>query len=182
MWVIALTAQATGNGQVDTLAKTFGVDMPHLGAQVISFAIVCAVLYALAYKPVLAMLAARREQIAQGLANMEKINAQLADIEKQRQQVLAAARDEATRIVADARGVGEQIKDQETQRAVASAAQILRHAQAAAAQEHDRMLAELHGEVGRLVAHTTAAIAGRVLTPDDQRRLAEATADQLGGV
>lgn len=164
------------------IAETFGVDLPHLSAQVISFAIVCAVMYRFAYKPVLAMLATRREQLAQGLANQEKINAQLADIEKQRQQVLAAARDEATRIVADARGVGERIKDQETQRAVTSAAQILQQAQHTATQEHDRMLAELRDEVGRLVAHTTAAVAGRVLTPDDHRRLAEATAQQLSGV
>jgi len=171
MLVLALTAQAAEESQVETIAKTFGVDLPHLGAQVISFAIVCALLYYLAYKPVLAMLAARREQIAQGLANTEKINAQLAAIEAERQQTLAAARDEAGRIVAEARGVGQRVKEQETQRALASAEQILRHAQ---------MLAELRGEVGRLVVQTTAAVAGRVLTADDQRRLAEAAARQLG--
>ena len=38
------------------IAETFGVDWPHLTAQVVSFAIVCALLYWLAYKPVLAML------------------------------------------------------------------------------------------------------------------------------
>src|SRR5436309_3294709 len=83
------------------IAQTFGVDWPHLVAQVISFSIVCALLYKLAYTPVLAMLAARREQIAQGLANTEKINAKLADIEAQRQQLLANARDEATHVIAD---------------------------------------------------------------------------------
>ena len=38
------------------------------------------------------------------------------------------------------------------------------------------MLAELRREVGRLVVQTTAAVIGKVLTPDDQRRLAEETA------
>jgi len=163
------------------IAETFGVDLPHLSAQIISFAIVCALLYRLAYKPVLAMLEARRAQIAQGLANADQIKAELAAIEQKRQAVLAGARDEAARLVADARDAGQRIKEQETQRALASAERILRQAQDAATQEHARMLAELQGEVGRLVVQTTAAVAGRVLTPDDQRRLAEAAATQLGG-
>ena len=164
------------------IAQTFGVDLPHLSAQVISFAIVCALMYRFAYKPVLAMLNARRGQIAQGLANTEKINAQLAEIEQQRQVVLAAARDDATRIVADARGVAERLKEQEAKRALSSAEHILRQAHEAATADRVHMLAELRGEVGRLVVQTTAAVAGRVLTPDDQRRLAEATAQQLSGV
>ena len=49
----------------------------------------------------------------------------------------------------------------------------------AAAQEHARMLADLRREVGRLVVQTTAAVIGKMLTPDDQRRLAEDAARAL---
>jgi len=35
--------------------------------------------------------------------------------------------------------------------------------------------------VGRLVVQTTAAVTGKVLTPDDQRRLAEETAQVVTG-
>ena len=38
------------NGQVAQIARTFGVDWQHLVAQIISFTIVCAVLYKFAYK------------------------------------------------------------------------------------------------------------------------------------
>jgi hypothetical protein len=41
------------------------------------------------------------------------------------------------------------------------------------------MLGDLKREVGRLVLHTTAAVTGKVLTADDQRRLAEESARQL---
>jgi hypothetical protein len=41
------------------------------------------------------------------------------------------------------------------------------------------MLAEVRREVGRLVLQTAAAVTGKVLTADDQRRLAEETARQL---
>jgi F-type H+-transporting ATPase subunit b len=41
------------------------------------------------------------------------------------------------------------------------------------------MLADVKHEVGRLVVQTTAKVAGKVLTPEDHRRLAEETARQL---
>ena len=41
------------------------------------------------------------------------------------------------------------------------------------------MLAELKQEVGRLVVQTTATVTGKILTPEDHRRLAEETARQL---
>src|SRR5262245_29637886 len=174
MHLLALIVQAHESAQADTIARTFGVDWPHLGAQVISFAIVCALLYRLAYKPVLAMLEARRQQIAQGLANTAKINAALAEVEVQRQEVLAGAREEANRLVADARAAAKRLQEREAQRAVAAAEQIVLKARDAATQEHLRMMSEVRGELGRLVVKTTAAVTGKVLTADDQRRLTEA--------
>jgi F-type H+-transporting ATPase subunit b len=176
---LALAAQADGAGRVESLASTFGVNWPHLTAQIVSFAIVCALLYWLAYRPVLRMLEIRREQIAQGIANTEKINAALARIEAQRKEVIAEAQAQSTRLIAEAREVARRLREQETQQAIAAAEQIVAKAQAAAAQEHARMLADLRLEVGRLVVQTTAAVIGRTLTPDDHRRLAENAARQL---
>jgi F-type H+-transporting ATPase subunit b len=179
MNVLALIAQSGAAGQSESVASTFGVDWPHLTAQIISFSIVCALLYWLAYKPVLQILKTRREQIARGLANTEKINAELAAIETERRRVLAEAGTQATRILAEAREAARRLTEQETQRAAASAEQIIASARDATLQEHARMLADLKHEVGQLVTQTTAAVIGKVLTPDDQRRLAEETARQL---
>jgi F-type H+-transporting ATPase subunit b len=176
--IVALMAQA-GGGQIEEIARTFGVDWPHLIAQIISFGIVCALLYWLAYQPVLKMLDERRRQIALGLANTEKINAALADIEAQRQGVLSEAQAQSTRLIAEAREVAARLGEREAQRASAAAEQIVLKAREAAAQEHARMLADLRREVGRLVVQTTGAVIGKVLTPDDHRRLAEETARQL---
>jgi F-type H+-transporting ATPase subunit b len=179
MSILALMAQASSGGKVEEIARTFGVDWPHLIAQVISFGIVCAVLYWFAYQPVLRMLDERRRQIALGLANTEKINAALAGIEAERQRVMVEARTQATRVIEEARDVAKRLQDQEAQRAIVTAEQIVLRAREAATQEHERMLAELKREVGRLVTQTTAAVIGKVLTPDDQRRLAEETSRQL---
>ena len=179
MNALLLLADAESSGQIQQIAATFGVDWPHLISQMISFSIVCALLYLFAYKPVLRMLAQRRELIAQGLANSEKIKAELAKTEAQRQEVMTQANVEATKFIEEARGAAARLHEQETQKASASAEQIITKAREAAAQDHARMLAELKQEVGRLVVGTTAAITGKILTTEDQRRLSEETARVL---
>src|SRR5215475_11868737 len=135
MNTLLLLAQAGGGGQVEEIARAFGVDWAHLGAQVISFGIVCAVLYRFAYGPVLKMLEERRQQIALGLANAEKIKAELARTEAQRQEVMAEANVQATRLIEEARVAAARLQREETQKAVAAAEQIITKAREAATQD-----------------------------------------------
>ena len=175
---LLLAEAGTGNPVAD-IAKTFGVDWPHLGAQIISFGIVCALLYKFAYRRVLAMLDQRRQQIAEGLANAEKIKAELAKTEAQRQEAMAQANAQATKLIEEARAAAARVQEQETQKAIAAAESIIAKAREAAEQDHARMLAELKREIGRLVVQTTATVTGKILTPEDQRRLAEETAKSV---
>lgn len=176
-----LIAEAgSGGGQIEQIARTFGVDWTHLIAQLISFSIVCVLLYFFAYKRVLAMLEERRQRIAEGLANADKIKAELARTEAQRLEVLTQANAQATKLIEEARAAAARVQEQETKRAIAAAEQIITKAREAAAQDHARMLSELKREVGRLVVQTTATVTGKILTPEDQKRLAEETAHQVG--
>ncbi len=176
---LLILAQGGVGEQIGGIAKTFGVDWPHLIAQIISFVIVCILLYFFAYKRVLAMLEERRQRIAEGLANAERIKAELSRTEAQRLEVLAQANNQATKLIEEARAAAARVQEQETRKAIAAAEQIITKAREAAAADHARMLAELKREVGRLVVQTTATVTGKILTPDDQRRLAEETAKQV---
>jgi F-type H+-transporting ATPase subunit b len=175
-----LLAQAGSGGPVEQIARTFGVDKTHLISQIVSFGIVCIFLYFLAYKRVLAMLEERRQRIAEGLANAEKIKAELARAEAQRLEIVSQANTQGARLIEEARQAAARVQEQETQKAIAAAEQIIAKAREAAAQDHARMLAELKREVGRLVVQTTATVTGKILTAEDQRRLAEETARQVG--
>jgi F-type H+-transporting ATPase subunit b len=175
----AQVAQAGSSGRPERIVTTFGVDWPHLLAQVASFCIVCLILYRFAYRPVLKMLEMRRQKIAQGLADAEQIKAELARTEAQRQEVMAQANAQANKFIEEARAAASRLQELETQRAIAAAEQILARAREAAAQDYARMLAELKREVGRLVVQATAKVVGKILTPEDQRRLAEETAKEL---
>jgi F-type H+-transporting ATPase subunit b len=173
---LVLLAQAGGGGPVQEIARTFGVDWTHLVAQIISFGVVCLVLHAFAYRPVLAMLDTRRNEIAQGLANAERIKSELARTETQRQEVMAQANAQMTKLIEEARAAAARLQEQEIQKAIAAAKDIVDKARQATEAEHSRMLAELRCEVGKLVVQTAAAVTGKILTPEDQRRLAEETA------
>jgi F-type H+-transporting ATPase subunit b len=176
---IILLAEESGGGAVEQIARTFGVDWTHLIAQIISFCIVSFVLYRFAYRPVLKMLEVRRQQIALGIANAEQIKAELAKTEVQRREIMMQANAEATKFIEEARAGAALLKEQEAQKAIAAAEQILAKAREASAQEYASMLADLKREVGRLVIQTTANVTGKILTPEDQQRLAEETAKQL---
>ena len=60
-----------------------------------------------------------------------------------------------------------------------AAEQIVAKAREASAIEHERTMAELKHELGRLVVETTAKVTGKVLTPEDQKRLQEEAARQV---
>jgi F-type H+-transporting ATPase subunit b len=159
--------------------QSLGIEWRMLVAQLISFSIVFFVLWKLAYKPIFAMLQARREKIADALANAEKIKADVARTEAERQKILADAGDKANALINEAREAAGQVRQRETQKAIAEAEQIIAKAREAAAQERVQMLGELKREVGRLVVQTTTTVTGKILTPEDQKRLAQETEKQL---
>src|SRR3984957_19590491 len=156
-----------------------GLDWRILLAQTISFSIVFFVLWKFAYGPIFAMLQARREKIAEALANAEKIKTDVARTEAERQKTLADAGDKANKLIDEARQAAARVREEKTQKAIAAAEQIVVRAREAAAQERMQMLAQLKREVGRLVVQTTTTVTGKILTPEDQRRLAEETEKQL---
>ena len=156
-----------------------GIYWPKLIAQTINFGIVLFVLWKFAYKPVLAMLAQRREKIAQSIANADKIKAELAATEASRRSILDKANADANKFIEEARAAAARVQEVETQKAIAAANQIVAKAREASEAELVRMKSELRKELVRLVAETTAKVSGKVLTLDDQKRLAEETTKQL---
>jgi F-type H+-transporting ATPase subunit b len=136
-------------------------------------------LYKFAYKNILNMLLERRQRIADGLANAEKIKQELARTEAMQREVLEKANIQATKLIEEARAAAARVQEQETQKAIAQAEQIMSKAREAAVLERQKMLTDLKREVVSLVVQTTSLVAGKVLTAEDQQRLAEETRRQL---
>src|SRR5208283_671527 len=124
-------------------AEKFGLDAPHFFAQVVSFLIVAVLLHKFAYKPILTVLEERRQRIADGLANADKIKAELARTEALQREVLDKANAQATKLIEEARAAAARVQEQETQKAIAQAEQILIKAKEAASLERQKMLIDL---------------------------------------
>lgn len=161
------------------MLETLGIQWPKLIAQFVNFSIVLFVLWKFAYKPIFNMLEFRRDKIAESLTNADKIKAELAKTELAQREILDRANVQANKFIEEARAAAAVVREKEMQKAIAAAEQIIAKARAASAQDHAQMLADLKREVGRLVVQTTTTVTGKILTTDDQRRLAEETSKQL---
>ena len=176
-----IIAAATG-GITDILretADTFGWNWKLFLSQVISFCIVAFLLRRFAYKPILAVLEDRRRKIEEGQLNAEKIRKELAEAEKRYQEIVAKANADAQRMIDEARESAAHLSERKQQEAISAAEQIVAKAKEAAALEHERQMQALKRELGRLVIDTTAKVTGKVLTPEDQKRLQEEAARQV---
>jgi len=167
---------------LDLAKKTgeqFGFQTQLFVSQVISFAIVCFLLHRFAYKPILKVLEERRQKIAESLANAEKIKSELASAQTKAQEILTQAGAQGNKMIEEARASAAKVLEVESQKAIATANDIIAKARQASEAELVRMKAELRKEVGRLVVATSAKVTGNILTAEQQTRLAEDTNKQL---
>jgi F-type H+-transporting ATPase subunit b len=126
------------------------------------------------------VLEERREQI-QG--NLEKAEAtrreadqELADYRTQ----IAGARDEANRIIEEARQTAEQLRADIQAKAEAEAQQTVIRAQEEIRAERDRVFQELRGQVGEIAVDLAGRVVGASLDEQAHRRLIDEYIDQVG--
>jgi len=167
-----LLAAASGN-PLDEISRTFHLNTANFIAQVVSFVIVLFLLKKYAFGPIQKMLEERRSRIAEGEANLVRIQKQLADSEANTAAAIAKANEDAARLINEAKTSAVALSEQKAQEAISAAQQILAKAEAAAQAERAAIKAELKQEFGRLVAATTAQVTGKVLTSEDQSRLSQ---------
>jgi F-type H+-transporting ATPase subunit b len=161
------------------ILKQFGVDWPHFIAQLILFLIVYFVLNRFAFAPLLKILEERRKRIEEGQLNAEKIKKQLAEAELRYQEILRKANDDAQVLIDESRKNNEAFSQREMQNAVKESAAIVERARHEIASERNRMVDEVKREMVSLVVKTTAQVAGKILSPEDQKRLSEEASKEL---
>ncbi|MFV0336797.1 MAG: F0F1 ATP synthase subunit B [Chthoniobacterales bacterium] len=164
---------------ITQLATDFGVNLPKFLSQVILFLFVYLILNKFAFAPIIAMLEDRRKRIEEGQLNAEKIRKQLAEAELRYQEVLRKANEEAQQLIEEARSHAEDSRQKQLQQAIVDAEEIVAKAKLSIEQERGKMVSEVRKEMVNLVVNTTARVAGKVLTPEDQARLNQEATKEL---
>ncbi|NBP24580.1 MAG: ATP synthase F0 subunit B [Proteobacteria bacterium] len=178
MSLLTLLAAADA-GPVEQIAKTFGANLPALIANAISFVLVALILKKWAVGPIQKALEDRRAAIAQGLADATRAREDLAVAHRKAQDLLAETGTQTHRIMEESRVAAARVAETETQKAVAAAADIIAKARHSNEAELARLKAELRKEFGRLVVAASMEVTGKILTLEDQKRLAEETQRQI---
>ena len=118
-----------------------GIEWTLLLAQIVNFGILIILLRMFLYQPVLKMLNARKERIAQSMKDAERVSAAAREAEQDKAKVLEQVRREAQEIRAQATRDAEKIAQDVRGRAEQEATDIRMKAQADAAKQGELALA-----------------------------------------
>jgi F-type H+-transporting ATPase subunit b len=136
---------------MEQVLDVFGIDWKLLLINAANFGVLLAALTYFLYKPMLRMLDARRNKIAEGVRAAEKAEAELKEFEANRGDMLAKAGREADSIVSEARAAGTEKQKEITAQAEGSAARTIAEAEAQAKDLKERAVQESKQEVAKLI-------------------------------
>ena len=163
-------------GTIKSITDTFGIDWPLLIAQAVNFAIVAYLIWRFAFKGILSSVKDREDQIAASLKSAEKIQLQLQETERQKEETLKDASIEAQKTVNQAREQAQSHLENQREEAERQAEEIVQKAREAMKLEKRRVLEEARDEIASLVVMTSAKVLGRELSSDERSRFSEAAA------
>jgi F-type H+-transporting ATPase subunit b len=151
--------------------ENLGINLGLLIVQILAFIFVFLTLNAWVYKPLVGMLEARKQKIAQGLEDARVAAEARADAEKAASKIIAGAQAEAGKVVAEAtERAGMAAKD--VKAAVeADAAKARQAAVAEAEMERNRLLGDLRGQVAALAIAAAQKLVGEALDEKRQHAL-----------
>ena len=180
--VLLLAAAETAHVAEETtggLAGTFGLDVPLIVSQGLSFLIVAFLLWRFAFKPVMAAMDEREQIIAQGLTDAEKAKQQLESAELEKAEKLKEANASAQKILHEARTQAGEFAAREKEVLEGELSEKRRRADEAIALEREKVLNEARADIARLVVLTSGKVLQKELSDEERSRLNAAAAREM---
>jgi len=146
---------------------------PHLGTiiwTIITFLVVLLVLRKFAWPPLLAALDEREQRISAALAEAERARQEAEEVLHKHRQQLAAADEEARRIVAEARAAGAHVRQTIVSQAREEAERMIDQARTSIKSEQRAAIAELRRDTANLAVQAAGVLIDANL--DDERNRA----------
>jgi F-type H+-transporting ATPase subunit b len=151
--------------------ESLGINLSLLISQLFNFTLLAVLLYLLLYKPVLRMLAQRKERIERSLADVDAARTAAAKAQQEYDRKIAeaqrAAQERIAQAAQDAEKVGAEIKAAAQRDADA----IRQKAREEAEQERTHILAEVQNQIASLSMMATERVLGQTVDEPLQRKL-----------
>lgn len=158
---------------MESIISTFHIDWKIIIAQAINFAIVFAVLYVYALKPLSKLMAERGEKIAKGLTDAKSNASLLKETEVKHEEILAKARKEASDVFQAGKKEAEAKKTEMLEQARLDVAKMIEDGKKTLESEKAKMVNEAKSEIVALTIAATEKILGKKIDGVDEKALKE---------
>jgi len=148
---------------MDSLIETFHIDWHLLLAQIVNFAIVFAVLYWFAFKPLAKVMAERTSKIEKGLLDAKRVEEKLSQTRAEFDQAMVEAKKQANAILAKAAVDADARKQEMIARTKEEIGQIINQERQKMQTEKAVTLKEIKKEVADLVIAAVEKVLGEKL-------------------
>jgi len=156
---------------MDSLISTFHIDLKLFIAQLINFGIVFAVLYYMAFKPLIKTMTERTEKIDKSLKDADEIENRLSATEKEQIEIIGAAKKQANLIVEEADKRGEVRRQELIEKAKEDIGAVMNAEREKMIREKAETLKEIKKEVADLVVMTVEKLLNEKMTSDKDQEL-----------
>ncbi len=150
---------------------SLGINLPTLLAQIINFAILLALMYLVAYMPIMRMFDERSRKIRESMEQTEFIKEQAAHAEEEVKKQLEAAGREGQEVIARAVRTGEEVRREAQQEARQEAESLIVRARTEIQRERDEAINELRKEFADLTILAAGKVIDRSLDKEAHRQL-----------
>jgi F-type H+-transporting ATPase subunit b len=148
-----------------------GISLPTLLAQIVNFVILFALLYLVAYRPIMRILDGRSGKIRESMQQAEHIQEQAARAEEEAEKRIEAASKEGQELVARASRTGEGLRQQAQEEAQQAAESLIAKARSEIQRERDGAIDELRREFADLTILAAGKVIDRSLDKKAHRQL-----------
>lgn len=143
---------------MESLISTFHIDYKLFIAQLINFAIVFSVLYFLIFKPLVKTMTERSKTIEKSLSDADAIEKRLALTETDREEIIGAAKKQASVLMEEANLRGEDRKAELINKAKEEINKVIAQEKEKIARDKQETLKEIKSEVAGLVMLTVEKV------------------------
>jgi F-type H+-transporting ATPase subunit b len=145
------------------------------------FLLLLFVLAKFAFPPILGYAAAREKRIQESLDEAKRTRAEAEGLLAQQRQELAAAKQEALQLIAEARQGADKVRDELLTRARSEQTEILARAKDEIGRERDRAIESVRREAVDLAIAAASKLIERRLGGEEDRRLVTDYLSRAGG-
>lgn len=170
---VAVTGHEESEGGIAAVAGTFGLRGDIFVAQLVNFLIVLVVLWKFAYKPIMRMLEEREAKIAKSVIDADAIAARVADLERERDEVILTARKDAQAIMAEAVVQSEERKNEMVEAAKREVERVIAKSKQQMIVDREAMLRDVRKDIVDIAMKAAARIIHTGMDEKKSQSLAE---------